>query len=320
MTGAERLDAYQRRHPRASFPLAVIYKYVDDQGGYLAALITYYGLVSLLPLLLLLSTILGLVLAGDPSAQHQILNSALSQFPFIGAKLQTPRELSGGVTGIVIGGLGAIYGGLGVAQAVQNAMNSAWSVPRNSRPNPFRVRGRSALLLSTVGIGLLITGGLAVIAVGAGPFGWLLRALVTVVTVVANAGLFIIGFRLSTARALTVREVAPGAITAALLWQLLQSFGATFVTHVVRHASDTNAVFAVVLGFIAFAYVASVALMFCVEINVVLVDRLYPRSLLTPFTDAVKLTRGDRRAYTSRAKAQRAKGFQEVEVTYHPPE
>ena len=46
------------------FPIAVLYKFLDDQGVYLAALIAYYGFVSLFPLLLLLSTILGFVLSG----------------------------------------------------------------------------------------------------------------------------------------------------------------------------------------------------------------------------------------------------------------
>jgi hypothetical protein len=49
---------------------------------------------------------------------------------------------------------------------------------------------------------------------------------------------------------------------------------------------------------------------------VVRVDRLYPRALLTPFTDAVDLTPGDRRSYTGRAKAERMKGFETVDVTF----
>ena len=55
---------------------------------------------------------------------------------------------------------------------------------------------------------------------------------------------------------------------------------------------------------------------FGVEINVVLNRALYPRALLTPFTDRVRLTDADRRAYDSYAKAQRHKGFQHVEVTF----
>ena len=116
---AERLDGVQRRRPAVGFPLAVLYKYFDDQGGYLAALIAYYAFVSLFPLLLLLSTVLGLVLVGHPGLQEQVLHSALSQFPVIGDQLGQPHRLGGGVGGLVIGGVGALYGGLGVAQATR---------------------------------------------------------------------------------------------------------------------------------------------------------------------------------------------------------
>ena len=54
---ADRVDAAQQKHRVLGFPLAVLYKYVDDQGGYLSALITYYAFVSLFPLLLLSSTV-----------------------------------------------------------------------------------------------------------------------------------------------------------------------------------------------------------------------------------------------------------------------
>ena len=46
MTMLSRVDAYQRRHGWAGLPLAVLYKFVDDQGTYLAAQITYYGFVA----------------------------------------------------------------------------------------------------------------------------------------------------------------------------------------------------------------------------------------------------------------------------------
>ena len=70
---------------------------------------------------------------------------------------------------------------------------------------------------------------------------------------------------------------------------------------------------------LAFLYVASLAVVLCIEVNVVRVDRLSPRSLLTPFTDDVVLTSGDRRAYRNQAQAQRTKGFERVEVTFAPP-
>ena len=150
MTITERLDRFQRKHPWAGFPLAVVYKYFDDFGAYLAALLTYYGFVSLFPLLLLLSTILGFVLSGDPRLQHEVLTSALRQFPVIGGDLAQPKRLGGGPVGLVVGILGSLYGGLGVAQAFQYAANTVWAVPRNNRPNPLRARGRSLVLLIVV--------------------------------------------------------------------------------------------------------------------------------------------------------------------------
>jgi membrane protein len=315
------LDHLQRRHPIASFPIAVIYKYMDDSGPYLAALITYYAFVSLFPLLLLMSTILGHVLVGDPQLQQRVLHSALSQFPIVGAQLARPKELSGGTTGVVVGVLGSLYGGLGVAQALQHAMNNAWSVPINNRPNPFLARGRSLLLLATAGLSVVGTTALSAIGTSAvGSFGTLGRVLVLVASVVLNCLVFVFAFKLATPRPLTVGQVAPGAVLAAVLWQLLQTFGVTYVGHVVRHASATNGVFAVVLGLLAFLYIAAVVVVLCVEVNVVRVDRLYPRALLTPFTDDVDLTPGDKRSYTALAKTQRSKGFETVDVTFDPPD
>ena len=316
MSVTTRLDGFQRRNPGAGYPIAVLYKYVDDSGGHLAALITYYGFVSLFPLLLLASTVLGIVLSGDPQAQHAVLGSALSQFPVIGQQLQQPTRLGGGTAGLLIGGLGALYGGLGIALAVQSTMNTIWAVPRNNRPNPIKARGKAVLLLGTAGLAVLGTTVLSVLGGGAGALGAGLRVLAVISSVALNAAAFILVFRLATARQLSVRDVAPGALAAAAIWQLLQSFGATYVKHTVKHASATNGVFALVLGLIGFLYLASAALVLCAEANVVRVQKLYPRALLTPLTDNVELTAGDKRAYTNQAKAQRSKGFEQIDVTF----
>jgi membrane protein len=315
MSIARRLDALQRRHPALGFPIAVLYKFLDDQGVYLAALIAYYGFISLFPLLLLLSTVLGFVLAGNPGLQQDIIDSALRQFPAIGTDLATQDRIGGGWAGLVIGVVGALYGGLGVALACQNAMNTAWSVPRHQRPDPIRARGQGLLLLGTIGLAVLGTAAISGIGAAAhldGP----LSVLLIVATLILNSGIFILAFRLTTARPLSNAEVVPGAVAAAVLWQMLQTFGAFYVSSVVRTASVTNGVFAIVLGLLAFLFLAGVTVVLCVEINVVRVDNLHPRALLAPFTDKVDLIEGDKRTFSDQAQAQRAVAHEDIQVTF----
>lgn len=310
-----RLDEFQRNHPGAGFPIAVVYKFLDDRGGYLAALIAYYAFLSLFPLLLLFTTLLGIVLSGNPDLQERILDSAMSQIPVIGDQLGEPDRLSGGVTAIVIGVLGSLYGGLGVSLAAQHALNTAWSVPRNNQPDPIRARLRGLLLLTTVGTSIV---GLTVLNVVAssGLFGVAGGILALAGAIMVNVVVFTAAFRIGTARQLTVRDVLPGALVAAVIWQALQSFGGIYIRYVVGNVSTSNGVFAIVLGLLGFLYVASVLIVICIEINAVRVDHLHPRALLTPFTDNVELTEGDKNSYTGQAEAQRNKGFQDITVTY----
>ena len=280
------LDGYQRRHRWAGFPLAVIYKFFEDQGPYLAALITFYGFLSLFPLLLLLASVLGFVLQEDSDLEQRILDSALSQFPIIGDQLSDPVGLQGNRTAVVIGSLVALYGALGVAQALQNAMNVVWSVPRNRRPNPVKVRLRSLLLIGTAGIAVLATTILSVLGGSAANSGTLftgwVAVLVTAAAVVVNAAIFMAAFRISTATKLGVRDVAPGAIIAAVIWQLLQLFGTAYVANVVKDANATYGVFAVVLGLLAWIFLAALGVVLSVEINVVRTKQLFPPRLTHP--------------------------------------
>jgi YihY family inner membrane protein len=302
------------------FPLAVAFKFVEDQGPYLAALITYYGFLSLFPLLLLLTSVLGFVLDGHPDLQHRILDSTLSQFPVIGDELADPKGLQGSIGAIIVGGLVALYGALGVAQAIQNTMNVTWSVPRNRRPNPIRARLRSLRLIALVGITVIATtilsgAGSNARAFGAEVGGWRPVAVI-VLSLVVNAAMFVVTFRIFRPDGVRRRDVILGAIVAAIIWQLLQFFGAVFVGNVVKNSGATYGAFALVLGLFAWIYLAAVGVVIGSEINVVRTKRLYPRALLTPFTDNVDLTDADRRAYLDAVNAQQFKGFQSVTVHY----
>lgn len=316
----DRMDAFQRRHRFIGLPLGVIYKFFDDQGNYLAAIITYYAFIAIFPLLLIASSVLGFLLHGDETLKTQVLNSALRQFPIVGTQLGRPEGIAGSTSAIVIGSLTALYGAVGLGQAAQNAINVTLAIPRNSRLSPIASRVRSLFLLLSAGLAVLAVAVLTSLASHTGGFGleldsglrWALRGASVALTAVV-LGVMVMH---STSQHQTFRQVIPGAVTVALLWQLLQSLGGVYVDHVVTKSGSTNSVFALVLGLVAFVYVASTVALLGLEINVVVTKRLYPRALLTPFTDDVQLTDADRRVYTEYAQAQCHKGFQRVYVEF----
>ena len=270
-----RLDRFQRRHRVLGYPLAVIYKFFDDQGSYLTAMITYYAFLSLFPLLLLLISVLGFVLHNDPDLQARVLDSAMSRLPVIGEQIaDNVQSLRGNTLAIVIGALGGLYGSLGVVQAAQNAFNKVWAVPRNSRPNPIMARVRSLLMLVVLGIGLLVSTGLSGLSAVAGRLGDAqlnvgLRALLALGAVLLNAALFALAFRLLTAESVGTRRVLPGAIAAAVAWQLLQILGTYYFGHTLRGSTATYGLFGVVLGLLVWLYLSAFAVVLGAEINAV---------------------------------------------------
>jgi membrane protein len=324
MSMISRADAYQRQHRWAGLPVAVLYKFADDQGTYLAAQITYYGFVALFPLLLLLATILGYALHGNQHLQRQVLDSALAQFPVIGDQITANiRSFHGSVAGLVIGIVGCVYGGLGIVQAAQTMLNKVWGVPRNCRPNPVKARLRSLLLLAFGGASVIVTTVLSALGAAADAYGSSVgggvRVLVTAAAVALNVTLFIMAFKVLTARHLTIRQIRAGAVAAAVTWQALQLTGALLLGHKLKGATATYGLFALVLGLLAWIYLGAVTTVICAEFNAVRAGQLWPRALLTPFADSAELTPADRRAYTSYAKTERHKSFENIDVSFGKP-
>jgi uncharacterized BrkB/YihY/UPF0761 family membrane protein len=82
-----RVDAVQRRHTPAAFVVGVVKKYGDDHGGVLVANLAFSAFISLFPLLLILTTVLGLIAALNPAFRNDALKAVGDQFPVIGQQL-----------------------------------------------------------------------------------------------------------------------------------------------------------------------------------------------------------------------------------------
>jgi YihY family inner membrane protein len=274
------LDRAQQRHPATALPLAVIKKFGDDNGGQLAGLIAYYAFFSLFPLLLVLVTVLGLLLHGDVHLQRQILHSSLASFPIIGTTIENhlPSLNAGGLP-LAIGLATALLAGLGVMHATQIAQDRLWDVIP-ARRNSFlrtRLRGLALLaILGTVNIAATVIDGWVV--AGSAP-GVLATLAALVVSLALDLGLFVAAFILLTSYPATVREILPGAILATVLWALLQHAGGYIVVHQLKHATDTYALFAIVLGTLAWLHIGAQVTLYAAELNVVRAKRLWPRSL-----------------------------------------
>ena len=275
-------DRFQQRQPWLAFPVAVWKKFTADQAGNLAALISYYGYAAIFPLLLVLATVLDLTLRNDPSLRTTLINSALAQYPVVGPEIKTNLgSLSGGGLALFFGILLLLLGARGVAGAMQNAMCTLWDIPRTERPGFPKSLGYQLALLFTVGIGLLATTFLSGIAGGAGNVLTGVGAHIgaVVISLVLNVGMFWLAFRLAVVRRVPWRHLRYGAAVAAVVWQVLLIVGGYVVSHQLHRASALYGTFGVVLGLLAWLYLQAEVTLYAAEIDVVLVKRLWPRSL-----------------------------------------
>ncbi|MHC3474854.1 YhjD/YihY/BrkB family envelope integrity protein [Streptomyces sp. 7R007] len=203
---------------------------------------------------------------------------------------------------------GTLYGALGVTQAAQYALNKIWAVPRHARPDPLRSRLKGLLFLPILALGLFVTTGLSAAESAASVFGTRLatdvRVCAAALAVVLHAGLLLLCYRLLAQRGLPLRRLFGATLGGAVVWQLLQSGGSCYVNHVLRGATATYGMFGIVLGLLTWLYLGALVFLTTAEVSAVRVMRLWPRSLLTPFTDQVRLSPGDRRAYRSYAETE----------------
>ncbi|MEU9048564.1 MULTISPECIES: YihY/virulence factor BrkB family protein [unclassified Kitasatospora] len=309
------VDGFQQRHRASGVVVGVVRKYGDDRGGLLSALITYYGFVALIPLLLLLSTVLGFVLHGHPGAQRSVVDSALADFPIIGDQLrQNVHSLQGSGLALLIGALGMLYGALGIAQVLQHAMAEVWNIPGVQRPGYLPRLARSLLLFAVLGTGLVL-GTAAASLLGTALGGVPARIGGLVVSALLNTALCLACFRVLTPREVPTRALWPGCTLAGPLFTALQASGSLLVTHELRHASQIYGFFATVIGLLFWLYLAAQVTVYAAETNVVLARRLWPRSLLQP-----PLTDADEAVLSSVARQEERRPEQHVDVSFQEEE
>jgi membrane protein len=281
------LDQAQKRSEPLSVALATLKKFSEDQSTGLASMIAFWAFFSVFPLLLVTVTILDLVLpAGDRAS---VLTRVGDMFPVI--DVHNIGHLTGSWWPILLGSVTALWGGLSVIGTMQNAFNKVWEVPQHERPNKVKQIVRSLVVLATVGVGLVLTTFISSFITSsangvhlgaAGHVGGYL------VAIVLDVFLVTVTFMILTERELTLRDVLPGGLLAGVTFFVLQELSAFIISRHLKSAQGTYGHFAVVITILWWFYLQSLVTLVGAQLNVVLKDRLYPRSLVKdgPQTDA----------------------------------
>ena len=271
-------DLYQRQRPWAGFPLGVVKKFTEDRAGYLASLVAYFGFFSLFPLMLAFTSVLGFVIT-DPDEQREFSDAAADQIPVVGDTIRnTAGQLEGSVIAIIIGLGIALWSGLRIVDAMQNALNDVWDLPRIARPKLLKRRIKGVLMLGLIGGGLIGSiaasnvASLVDVIPGAGKLAiWAGSAFVSVL-------LYLFAFQLLTDVKLPWRDLWPGAIFGGIAWWALQTFGSAYIISQQQSAGETYGQFAAIIALLAFLFLAAQLSILGAEISVVKARRLWPRS------------------------------------------
>lgn len=290
------IDSWQRRRSFTAFPYAVIKKYGEDQASYQAALLTYYGFLSLFPLLLVLTTLVSIFGGQNEALGRTVVDAMTDYFPVFGEQLSSNIQgIDKGGGPLVIGILLTLYGARGVADVFRTGVNHIWQTPRLDRDGFPVGLGKSFAIIAIGGIGFLLANITSGFAAAAGQ-GLIFRGAALLLNVFILYWLFKIILNLSLAKKVLAKNVRSAALTAAVGLVFLQVVGTIVVTNQLNNLDAVYSYFAVALGLLFWLYLQSQVIYYAVEIASVRTLKLYPRGMQDS-----NLTEADERALERQA-------------------
>jgi membrane protein len=284
-----RLDDLQRRRPALGFGWAVIRKYLDDGGPREAALITYYGFLSLFPVLLLGATLVSQALTRSPALRRELVAAIVPPSLQAGVEASMATLSSSGAA-LVAGVAGLVFSGTGVVLSAYETVNHLAAVPIGERAGVVSRGVRAMAALAALLAGSVAAGGVQLAVAGPAAFAgtW----------AVAGAVLLTVA-RLLLARPAPLRALWPAAAIGAAGVAGLLTLGAAVLPGLARRAGWIYGGFATVAGFFTLLYLLSNVLVLAAEVAAVRHARLWPRAV-----DPARPTRADARAMSLLAREQ----------------
>jgi membrane protein len=216
-----------------------------------AAVLAYYGVLTLFPLLMAATTILGFVLEGRPDLQQKILDSALAQIPVVGNSIhQQAGDIGGNWVALAVGLTAALWGSLRAFVGTQIAFDDIWEVPVDERSNAVVQRVRALLGVTVIGIAQVGNVALASV-VGYAGLPRISEVGITLGGLAVNVVVLSTMYRFLTSRRVGWTMVWPGALFAGVVYTVFQFAGTNIMTRAFDSAQGVYGDFA---GLLALMY------------------------------------------------------------------
>ena len=248
--------------------VATLDGYRRHQTGRNGAVLTYYGFLTLFPLFLAATTILGFVLESRPEWRAELVGSAIESVPFIGEDLATTGSIGGSYWALAIGLGGALWGSMKAFVGLQGAYDDVWEIPLDDRANLVRKRLRALIGLAVIGGSQVGNVVLAALVSEAG-LPRLGQIAILLGGLAINVGTM---YRFLTAADTTWSTVWPGTVFAAVLFTALQ-FAGTAITARLLDGAETYGDFAGVLALLGWLSLHATVNLFGAELNATLAAR-----------------------------------------------
>ena len=271
-------DRLQRRHGVLGFPYAVVKKYGDDEGGREAALITYYGFLSIFPLLLLGVAVLSRVLVDHPDLRQRLITSIVPQ-ALRSTVEQSVTTLPTSAIPFAVGLIGLLFSGTGVVFSAYQTLNHVAAVPYRLRAGFVSRYVRVFAMLAALLLGALAVGALTLVVTALPGLPTVQRVAGALGSALVVFAVLLLGARLLLSRPAPVRALWPGAIVGAAAVTVVLNVGAPLLARLVTKAGPVYGSFATVAGMFALLYLLNQALVYAAEVAAVRHARLWPRAL-----------------------------------------
>ena len=247
----------------------------EDQVTFLAAGLCYFVFFSFFPLILVLVAVAGHFLSAEEAMRHA-MRVVTELFPaqkgFLVDILRQVMEYRGEAT--LLGFVALLWSAKNVFQSLAHAMNVIWKVPdrawwlENLIATVMALSFGMMIVLTSVAIGLAN----ALISYRIPVLGWsptmipgFVPSLVAVAPLALAAGILTLLYKFLPNRRLGWFDVLPGALAAAMAWELLRRLFGWYLEHVARYHMVYGSLGGIV-GFLFWIYVSATVFLVGVEI------------------------------------------------------